>query len=207
MFTGIVEGTARVVSLEGKRETLRLWLEPGLGLEGLKLGASLAVNGVCLTVAELDRSRLGFDVALETRKVTNLGSLAAGTLVNLERALCLSDRLDGHLVQGHVDGTGVIRAFEPQGSDRWLVVDAGRELLDQMIKKGSVAVDGISLTIATLDQRSLACTIIPHTLHRTHLCERRAGDLVNLEIDCIGKWVRRILESMDTVPGREPPSR
>lgn len=194
MFTGIVEGTAEVRELRSQQQGRRMRVA-GLP-DGLTVGQSIALNGVCLTVVESEDGVAAFDLAGETLARSNLGDLAPGDPVNYERALALGGRLDGHFVQGHVDGVGVVRAFEPSGGDWWLEVEAGQELLGQCVHKGSIAVDGISLTIARLDATSFASTIIPHTRDVTNLARRKAGERVNLEADMIGKYVKRLLEPL-----------
>lgn len=193
MFTGIVEGVANVVGIEDRSAGRRLTLS-GLP-EDLGVGGSVAVNGCCLTVAERTPEHCAFDLAGETLRRTNLSELRPGDRVNFERSLRIGDRLDGHFVQGHVDGTGVIRRLEPQGADWWLEVAAPEPLLRQMIGQGSICVDGISLTIASLEAASFRCTIIPHTREVTNLRWRSAGERVNLETDVLGKWVARRMES------------
>jgi riboflavin synthase len=158
----------------------------------LSLGQSVAINGACLTVVAVDGARVAFDLAGETLKRTNLGELKPRDAVNYERAMRLEERIDGHLVQGHVDGTGVVRIFERRGEDRWLVVSVARELTAQMVAKGSVALDGISLTIAELGRDWLAGTIVPHTLAVTNLASRRAGERVNVECDVLIKWLAQL---------------
>lgn len=201
MFRGIVEGTGIVARRAPTRgderaaalgERLEVTL-PAISSE-LQPGQSVAINGACLTVVAIAGAEVGFDLSGETLRCTNLGRLGPGDLVNYERAMRLSDRLDGHLVLGHVDGTGAVRSFRVRGEDRWLEVEAPRELLERMVSKGCVALDGISLTIAELSDDSLACTIVPHTLAATNLMARRAGDLVNVECDVLLKWVARLQE-------------
>jgi riboflavin synthase len=194
MFSGIIEGTARVRQLLPRAQGRRLWVE-GLP-DGLAAGQSVALNGVCLTVAELREAGAGFDLAGETLARSNLGRLQAEDLLNYERALPLGGRLDGHLVQGHVDGVGVVRAFDAAADDWWLEIEAAPELLALCVPKGSIAVDGISLTIARLDPAGFACTIVPHTRRVTNLAQRRVGAWVNLETDLIGKYVQRLLQPL-----------
>ncbi len=194
MFTGIVLGVGRVVARTPSSLGERLTLDLGEHSDGVLQGESIAVNGVCLTATSIEGAEVGFDLAGETLRVTNLGELQPGSAVNLERSLRMGDRLDGHLVQGHVDGVGRIRTLGPRGEDHWLVVEAVPDLVGQMLLKGSVAVDGISLTVAELGDEHFACTIVPHTLVITNLGERELGAAVNLEVDSMGKWVRRIVE-------------
>ena len=194
MFRGIVEGTASVARRAPAPSGERLELEiPKLAAE-LTIGQSVAIDGACLTVAAIAGSRVSFDLAGETLRRTSLGERQPGDVVNVERAMRLEDRIDGHLVQGHVDGTGSVRSFERRGDDRWLVVAAPRELLAQMVQQGSVALDGVSLTIAELGADQLACTIVPHTFAITNLATRRAGQRVadRRRVRRADKWVARL---------------
>jgi len=192
MFRGIVEGCGVVSDCSpfglGKRLTVEL---PAIAAELLP-GQSVAIDGACLTVVGREKSVVAFDLAGETLRRTGLGERRRGDRVNYERAMRLDDRIDGHLVQGHVDGTGRIVSFDERHGDAWLVVEAPRELLAAMVEKGCVAVDGISLTIAALEPARFACTIVPHTRALTNLATRKAGDAVNLECDVLLKWVARL---------------
>lgn len=207
MFTGIVEQVCSLVSLvegPGSRR-LQLDLTPlrqQSGEQGalVALGDSVAVNGVCLTVAALEADRADFDVVSETLERTNLGSLAAGGVVNVERAMRLGDRIDGHLVQGHVEATGRVERLEPQDGQTWLRIHCGADFAGRTLFKGSVCIDGVSLTVAELGEQHLAVALVPHTLERTTLGRLGPGDTVNLEPDMIGAWVRRTLEGMDLAP-------
>lgn len=192
MFRGIVEGAAPVVEVARLPDGARLAVDLAPIAPSLAPGQSIAINGACLTAVAIDGARVSFDLAGETLRRTNLGGLRPGDAVNYERAMLLTDRLDGHLVQGHVDGCGRIRSFERRGDDHWLEVEAPAELLATMVEKGSIAVDGISLTLAALDAATFAATIIPHTLATTNLRARRAGHLVNLECDVLLKWLARL---------------
>jgi riboflavin synthase alpha subunit len=192
VFRGIVEGIGRVVARRAGTQAERLEVEiPALAGE-LALGQSVAVDGACLTVVAAKGPVASFDLAGETLRRTNFGDLKPGDTVNYERAMRLSDRLDGHLLQGHVDGTATIRSFGERHADRWLEVEVPADLMKWMVPKGCVALDGISLTIAELDARGLACTIVPHTFEVTNLARRRAGDRLNLEADVLIKWLERL---------------
>jgi riboflavin synthase len=167
-------------------------------VEGLREGDSVAVQGVCLTAVEIGSSGFSADVSRETLERSTLGEARAGTPVNLERALAASGRLGGHIVQGHVDGTGVIRTLEERGGgDWWLEVEAPAELARYLVYKGSIAVDGISLTVARVDGPVFAVAVIPHTWANTTLRQARAGQRVNLETDVLAKYVERLLEQME----------
>jgi riboflavin synthase len=192
MFRGIIEGAAPVLELHSAGEGARLSIALETIAASLEIGQSVAINGACLTVVERQGSAVRFDLAGETLRKTALGSLRRGDLVNYERAMRLDDRIDGHLVQGHVDGTGTLESFDSRHGDHWLVVAAARELVAQMVPKGCIAVDGISLTLAELGDDRFACTIVPHTRAVTNLANRRAGDRVNLECDVLIKWLARL---------------
>lgn len=199
MFTGLVETTGTVTSVFNTGNGVRLSLMPASAFD-LQPGDSVCVNGVCLTVTKQE-SGISFDVSPETLKSTNLGALKVGDMVNLERALRLSDRLGGHIVTGHVDGTGVIKDKRRSGEYTFYIIDAPSEILKYTVKKGSITVDGISLTVVDLDARSFHVAIIPHTLSVTNLGGKGAGDRVNLEADIIGKYVERLLGKGETGSG------
>jgi len=184
MFTGIVETTGIVLSLTRRRGGSRLVVRPKKRLGPLKKGSSLAVNGACLTLVEcLTPGRLGFDVIGETLRLTNLAALRSGDVVNLERALKYGDRLDGHLMLGHVEGKGVIRSVCRTPKGLVYAIAAPKRLASKIFKKGCVAVDGISLTVADRKPGGFSVCIIPHTHASTNLKQKRAGDAVNLETD------------------------
>ena len=193
MFTGIVEELGSVKALRRDAGAARLTVSASLVLGGTVLGDSISVNGVCLTVVDLGKSEFSADVALETLKVTNLGELSVGQQVNLERAMQLSARIGGHLVSGHVDAVGRIRAKKQEGNSWRIIIDAPAPALRYIIKKGSVAIDGISLTVADVDASGFSIAMIPHTAKLTTLGSKHAGDSVNLETDIIGKYVEKLL--------------
>jgi riboflavin synthase alpha subunit len=191
MFTGIVEEVGRVLGRDG----IRLAVQADLVLDGSERGASVAVNGVCLTVVARAPGRLEFDLGPETLAVTALGDLGAGDRVNLERPLRLGAFVGGHLVQGHVDGVGTVAALRPDGPAAWLRVEWHEQALAPLlVPKGSVAVDGVSLTVAALDEQWFEIMLIPHTLAHTTFGRMRPGARVNLEMDMVGKYVVRVLE-------------
>jgi riboflavin synthase len=191
MFTGLVEEMGRVVERDGAR----LVVSADRVLEDSDLGASVAVNGACLTVVERGPKRLRFDVGPETLARTALGELTAGDPVNLERPMRLGGMVGGHLVQGHVDGVGVVTAFTREAETARLTIEwRDRTLAPLLIPQGSVAVDGVSLTVARLNARDFEIMIIPHTLAMTTLGSLVPGRRVNLEMDMIGKYVQRILQ-------------
>jgi riboflavin synthase len=194
MFTGIIETVGRVRSIEPDGDLSRLVIEAPEVLDGVKLGDSVAINGACLTVTRIDGDAFHFDAVKETMDLTALGDLAVDTRVNVERAMRADGRLDGHIVQGHVDGTGRVRLLERQGDDVRLQVDCGPEITDVLVPKGSVAIDGVSLTVVDVTPDGFDVALIPHTLAETNLGSRVAGDRVNLEADVLGKYVRRYLD-------------
>ena len=195
MFTGIIEELGTVMALRRSGESARLTVSAAKVLEGTALGDSICVNGVCLTVVESGGGAFSADVAVETLKVTNLGELKAGSRVNLERALQLSARIGGHLVSGHVDAVGRVRGRREEGNGWRLFFDAPEAVLRYVIRKGSIAIDGISLTVADVDATGFSVAMIPHTAKLTTLGFKAAGDSVNLESDIIGKYVERLLGS------------
>ncbi len=193
MFTGLVEEMGRVKALRRDAGEARLTISASTVLGGTVLGDSICVNGVCLTVVDLGESAFSADVAVETLKVTNLGELKVGVQVNLERALQLSARIGGHLVTGHVDAVGRIRDKRHEGNGWRVFIDAPEAVLRYVIKKGSIAIDGISLTVADVDTSGFSIAMIPHTAKLTTLGFKSAGDSVNLESDIIGKYIERLL--------------
>ncbi len=193
MFTGIVEEMGSVKALRREAGSARLTLAASAVLEGTAPGDSNCVNGVCLTVVERDGSGFSADVAVETLRVTNLGELKVNAKVNLERALRLSARIGGHLVTGHVDAVGRIREKRQEGNGWRIFFEAPENVLRTTIKKGSIAIDGISLTVADVDPSGFSVAMIPHTAKLTTLGFKNAGDSVNLETDVIGKYVERLL--------------
>lgn len=202
MFTGIIEELGTVAELVKQTAGARLRVHCARVLEDLKSGASIAVNGVCLTAVEMDRGFFGADLAPETLRRSNLGDLKTGSRVNLERPLLPTERLSGHIVQGHVDGTGEFLALDPVGDGNWwLRIRVPAELDRYLVFKGSVAIDGISLTIASIDRDILSVTIIPHTYEATTLGTYKPGCRVNLECDVLAKHVERLLESVE-YPGK-----
>jgi riboflavin synthase len=194
MFTGIIEELGRVASIQAGRLVVRC---PTVR-EDLSQGASIAVNGVCLTAVDLGPDSFSADLAPETLRRSNLGDLRIGSRVNLERPLSPTGRLNGHIVQGHVDGTGELLSLEALGDDNWwLRVRVPAELDQFLVYKGSVAIDGISLTIASLDADVLSVTIIPHTYRNTTLFDYRSGARLNLECDILAKHVEKLFRKLD----------
>jgi len=191
MFTGLVEEAGEIASLKKSSSGIRLGVRSHICAKSTRLGDSIAVNGCCLTVARKRPGVLEFDLLNETWQRTSFAALREGGKVNLERSLAVGSRLGGHFVTGHVDGTGVIRQWEGRGADWLLEVEAPAAVARYLIHKGSIAVDGISLTVAKVSGKRFQCWIIPHTRAVTSLAERAVGDRVNLEGDLIGKYVER----------------
>lgn len=193
MFTGIVEERGRVRMAESGPAGTRLAVDCRAVAEDAVPGASIAVNGVCLTVVDRDGSGLLFDLVAETLERSALADLRPGDPVNLERPVTLMTRLGGHLVQGHVDGVGTIGSFVRDGGSATMTVAIPDGLDRYLVEKGSIAVDGVSLTVAALDDHSFTVALVPHTLARTTLGERRAGNRVNLEVDVVSKYVEKLV--------------
>jgi riboflavin synthase len=193
MFTGLIEAIGEVQETQRTREGARLRLKTSLAPE-LTPGESLAVNGVCLTVTVADSQSAYADIGPETARITTLGSLPRGRLVNLERSMRADARVGGHFVQGHVDGTGTVEEIRQEADAHWLTISFPRELAPYLIRKGSIAVDGISLTVAGLGDGRFDVMIIPFTWEHTIVKTLRARDRVNLECDMLGKYVVRSLE-------------
>jgi len=195
MFTGLIEDVGEVESWEMRRRAGLLRLKTRLPLRAVNVGASITVNGACLTVIGKGRNSFTVDVSPETLKCTNLEKIRPGDLVNLERSLRLSDRLGGHLVSGHVDGVGVIDSINKRGEFTFFWIRVPTKLGSLLVPKGSVAVDGISLTVNQCGDRGFSVAIIPFTLKHTNLRARRVGDKVNVETDLIGKYVQKLLHA------------
>ncbi len=198
MFTGIVEELGRVRSVTSNEGGARLVIEAATVLDDAELGASIAVNGCCLTVVALDERTWSADAVIETLARTNLGDLASGDAVNLERPVRLADRLGGHIVQGHVDAVGTVRARDEQPDGSTLItIAAPSEVMRYVVHKGSITVDGVSLTVASRDDDALTIALIPHTLAVTTLGIRRPGARVNLEADLLAKYVEQLMPSRE----------
>lgn len=193
MFSGIVEGFVPVTKIEKHNEGLLITLDLGKFSEGIEIGESISVNGVCLTVVSLDGTNLSFVVMPETLKKTNLGNLKQGIKVNFERSLRYGDRIGGHFVYGHVDGTGTLESKEMEGEYEKFWIKTSPEITDIMIEKGSVALDGVSMTVVDVNHGKFSICLIPHTLEVTTLGEKQIGDIINIEVDQIGKWIQKFL--------------
>jgi riboflavin synthase len=191
MFTGIVEETGRIAAITPGEKSIRMTVAANVTARGAKLGDSLSVNGCCLTIVKIQKAKrlVEFDLLRETWDVTNFHTLKVGAAVNLERSLAVGDRLHGHFVTGHIDGTGEIEIFERRGADWLLQIRAPKEIQRYVVNKGAIAVDGISLTVAKVLKSSFQIWIIPHTYEVTALNDRGTGSLVNLEPDMLAKYV------------------
>lgn len=200
MFCGIVEEMGAVASVEKTLAGTRMTILASTVMGDLKIGDSVSVNGTCLTVVSRTDRDFGVEVSPETLSVTTLGSLTAGAPVNLERAMKLNERIGGHLVAGHVDGEGTIRSRRQEGNAIFLTIEAPPEILRYCVVKGSITVDGVSLTINEVGDRSFDIAIIPHTAQVTTLGLKQVDDTVNLESDLIGKYVERLLQERSQLP-------
>jgi riboflavin synthase len=195
MFTGIVEETGTVFALRQTTHGVNLTLQADRVAQDIRVGDSVAVNGCCLTVTGIDGRLLSFDLLAETLRCTNLGQLHEESLVNLERSLAANARLGGHFVQGHVDCTSPVVSFEKVGADYRLEIALPEKFAHYTAFKGSIAIDGISLTLAEVKEKSFVVWIIPHTLEVTNLSTRKGGELVNLEFDLLAKYLERMMET------------
>ena len=199
MFTGIVEEVGRIARVQPGTHSAVLHIQASTVLDDLKIGDSVAVNGVCLTVTSLQKDGFSADVMHETLNRSGLAQLRAGSAVNLERAMAAQGRFGGHIVSGHVDGQGTITQIERDDNAVWYTVKAAPHLLRYIVEKGSITIDGISLTVARVSAHDFAISAIPHTVAVTILRDKRVGDSVNLETDIIGKYVEKLL-----TPAAEP---
>lgn len=193
MFTGIVEEIGTIARIRKGTASAVLEIQAETVLKGTKTGDSIAVNGICLTVTAIHPGKFEADVMAETLRRSSLGNLQQGSQVNLERAMAADGRFGGHIVSGHIDGTGRITAMTPEDTAVWVEIETPENLLRYIVEKGSIAIDGISLTVAALTGQGFAVSLIPHTGAETTLLRRKPGDIVNLENDVIGKYVERFL--------------
>ena len=193
MFTGIIEEVGTIDKIANGSKSAVLFIKASKVLEDTKLGDSIAVNGVCLTVTSMEGEIFTADVMAETRRRSSLGNLSKGSEVNLERAMAANGRFGGHIVSGHIDGTGRIASMVREDNAVWVEINASAEILKFIVMKGSIAIDGISLTVAGLAEESFSVSVIPHTGEETTLLKKGAGDIVNLENDVVGKYVDRLL--------------
>lgn len=200
MFTGIVEEIGTVVSVSQGTKDARLTLQGNLIFEDMHVGDSIAVNGVCLTVTEKTSSTFTADVMPETMRRSSLGKLMRGSRVNMERAMAANGRFGGHIVSGHIDGTGEIERLVKEDNAVWVTVKTNEKILKYIIEKGSITIDGISLTVAYVDNRCFKVSLIPHTAANTTLLTKKTGDIVNLENDIVGKYIDKLLHFEDAKP-------
>ncbi len=198
MFTGIIEETGKFLHLEQSGSSAKIKIAASIVLGGTKIGESIAVNGVCLTVTDIAQNFFVADVMPETLRRSNLGTLENGDVVNLERAMPCDGRFGGHIVSGHIDGVGKISAIQSEANTIWFYISAPSEILKLIVEKGSVALDGISLTVAKTDSTQFAVSVIPHTQTQTNLLLKKTGDIVNIENDIIGKYVQKFFEQNDS---------
>ena len=193
MFTGIIEDVGTVKGIQRGAKSVILTISSAKIVEGVRIGDSIAVNGICLTATTVSGDAFTADVMPETMKRTSLGELKPGSSVNLERAMPADGRFGGHIVSGHIDGTGVIKDITREDNAVWYTIGADNAILKYIVEKGSIAIDGISLTVAYVDDNVFKVSIIPHTLKETILGMKKIGDKVNLENDIIGKYVEKLL--------------
>lgn len=203
MFTGIIEEVGKIQSVVLTGSSGKIGISASKVLEGTKIGDSIGVNGVCLTVTSIGQKGFTADVMAETIRRSNLGRLGPGDWVNLERAMAAGGRFGGHLVSGHIDGTGRIKACKKEENAMWVKVEAKPEILHLIVEKGSVCIDGISLTVAQVEEDFFQVSVIPHTGVETTLLKKRPGDMVNLENDIVGKYVERLLKQKDKAEPKE----
>lgn len=194
MFTGIIEETGTIKKVIEGGESGSIAIRASKVLEDAKIGDSIAVNGVCLTVTSMQGDGFTADVMAETLRRTNLGALSIGSKVNLERAMAANGRFGGHIVAGHIDGTGKITSLSPEGNAVWVTVAADAEILRYIVPKGSITIDGISLTVAYVDSSVFKVSVIPHTGEETTLLNKKPGDMVNLENDIVGKYIEKLIQ-------------
>lgn len=192
MFTGIVEEIGEISAVSRGADSCVYTVRASKILEDMHIGDSIAVNGLCLTVTGFGGGCFTADVMNESLRRSNLGDLKRGSKVNLERAMAANGRFGGHIVSGHIDGTGILRSYEREGNAVWVTIAAGEELMRYIIMKGSVALDGVSLTVARLYKDAFAVSLIPHTGEETTLLNKRVGDRVNIENDIVGKYVEKL---------------
>lgn len=193
MFTGIVEELGEVKSIANKGNRVELEVLCKVVLEDTKIGDSICTNGVCLTVTKLNEKSFSANIMTETLRVSSLNNLKTGNTVNLERALTLNTRLGGHIVSGHIDGIGTIKGIKPEINGTIITIEAGKDILKYIIYKGSIAIDGISLTVMSVTDRDFSVSLIPHTLEQTTLNRKKQGDIVNLECDLFAKYTEKLL--------------
>ena len=203
MFTGIIEDIGDIKSIQHEGDSAVLVIHSSKIMDDVKLGDSIAVNGVCLTARSISGNEFTADVMAETLRRSSLGALKPGSKVNLERAMQLGGRFGGHIVSGHIDGTGTIVSMKREANAVWVEISADSKILKLIIEKGSIAIDGISLTVAYVDDKVFKVSVIPHTASETTLLMKKVGDIVNLENDTIGKYVEKLLQPFNEQSSRK----
>lgn len=204
MFTGIIEEVGQIAQIKKQGEFAVVTIKAKKVLTDVQLGDSIAVNGVCLTVTSFTKEQFTADVMSETLKRTSLGELSLNSPVNLERAMAANGRFGGHIVSGHIDGTGTVAEITPADNATWYCINASPKLLRYIIEKGSITIDGISLTVVDVNEQSFRVSIIPHTIKETNLGSKKIGSLVNLENDIVGKYIEQFLLKKEI---ENPPSK
>ncbi len=203
MFTGIIEDIGDIKSIKHEGDSAVLVIHSSKIMDDVKLGDSIAVNGVCLTARSISGNEFTADVMAETLRRSSLGALKPGSKVNLERAMQLGGRFGGHIVSGHIDGTGTIVSMKREANAVWVEISADSKILKLIIEKGSITIDGISLTVAYVDDKVFKVSVIPHTASETTLLMKKVGDIVNLENDTIGKYVEKLLQPFNEQSSRK----
>ena len=200
MFTGIIEELGTIAHMDRRPDSIRLTIQAHKVLEGTQLGDSIAVNGVCLTVTDMTDSTFSADVMHETMRRSSFSTIKSGSQVNLERAMQVGGRLGGHIVSGHIDGIGHVARIATDGIARVITISIPKDMEPFIVEKGSITIDGISLTVAAVDGEGFSVSTIPHTVAQTNLSQRRRGDPVNLETDVVGKYIEKLLRPEETKP-------
>lgn len=203
MFTGLIEEIGIIDAIASGQKSMKLSVKAKKILENIKIGDSISTNGVCLTVTDFTKNSFTVDVMPETMRLTNLGKLKNGSYVNLERALKVSDRLGGHIVSGHIDGTGSIKEYKEEDNATWVTIETNRSVIKYIIPKGSISIDGTSLTVVDVFENSFRVSLIPITKKETIILMKKVGDEVNLECDIVGKYIERFLKFEDNKKDKE----
>ena len=203
MFTGLVEEIGKIQSIVKSTKSAKIIIKANKVIMEAKIGDSISTNGVCLTITECTSNNFTVDVMAETMRRSNLNSLSPGDEVNLERALRACDRLGGHIVSGHIDGIGTVSNYEKEENAVWITISTKPEILRYIVEKGSIAIDGISLTVAYVDENEFKVSIIPHTKEVTTLLRKKLGDIINLECDVVGKYIEKLLLTNQQIPVKQ----
>ena len=203
MFTGIIEEKGKIEAINQGTKSCVLTIRAKHILDDVKIGDSVAVNGVCLTATTVGSDYFTADVMSETLRRSSLGSLKSGSEVNLERAMAMGGRFGGHIVSGHIDGTGTILSMTKEDNAVWVTIETTKPILNLIVEKGSIAIDGISLTVAAVDEKSFSVSLIPHTGKETTLLSKKPGDIVNLENDIVGKYIEKLMKKTESTSKKE----